>query len=152
MMHIVATQYSLSTQSLDIYFSGCNPPHCKGCHNSELHEFGTINNYKQKLPGIVEKIKDFDLIIKNIFILGGEPLDQDLDNLYDFIREISSCNKAIWLFTKYPLSRVPSTIKELCSYIKSGRFEIEAVSEDNIQYGIKIASKNQKVFKRGNDY
>lgn len=152
MMHIVATQYSMSTQSLDIYFSGCNPPHCKGCHNSELHEFGVIDNYKNKLFGIVKKVEEFDLIIKNIFILGGEPLDQESDHLFSFIKEMSKCNKDIWLFTKYSLTRVPKNIKGLCDYIKSGRFEIDNTSDDNVQYGIKIASKNQKVFKKGKDY
>lgn len=151
-MHIVATQYSMSTQSLDIYFSGCNPPHCSGCHNAELHEFGALNNYKDKLPDIIEKIKEFSLIIKNIFILGGEPLDQNLDQLFLFIKELKKCDKNIWLFTKYSLIQVPETIKELCDYIKSGRFEIDNISDDNIQFGIKIASNNQKVFKKGNDY
>lgn len=151
-MNIVSTQYSLSTQSLDIYFRGCNPPHCKGCHNSEIQEFDGIDNYREKLIGIKEKLKDFDLMIKNIFILGGEPLDQNINSLEEFLNSLSKYNKPIWLFTKYNLLQVPSKIKKLCDYIKCGRFEINNTSDDNIQYDIKIASKNQKIYKREKDY
>jgi hypothetical protein len=35
-MNIASIDYSPSTESLDIYVSGCNKPHCNGCHNPDL--------------------------------------------------------------------------------------------------------------------
>ena len=38
-MNIAEMQFDYSRMSLDIFVTGCNPPHCVGCHNSELWDF-----------------------------------------------------------------------------------------------------------------
>ena len=42
--------------------------------------------------------------------------------------------------------------KELCDYIKTGSYIEELKCDDNIQYGIKLATSNQKINKKGIDY
>jgi len=151
-MNIAATQYTLSTSSLDIYFSGCNPPHCKDCHNPELWEFVDDNNYIKKFEEIKEKIKTFNTLIDNIVLLGGCPLDQNRKEFIDFLNKLKTLNKFIWLFTRYDIDKVPKNIKYLCDYIKCGRYIPELKTDDNIMYGITLATSNQKIYKHGIDY
>lgn len=151
-MNIAATQFTLSMESLDIYFSGCNPPHCPGCHNEELWEFVDDNNYLEKFEKIKNKIKEFDDLIKNIMLFGGEPLDQNLEELEDLLIKLKTLNRPIWLFTHYNLDEVPSNIKVLCDYIKTGRYLRELKTNNNIMYGITLATSNQHIYKKEIDY
>ena len=95
------------------------------------------------------KIKIFDSLIDNIMIFGGEPLDQNQDELIHMLFDLKSLNKNIWIFTRYKLNEIPKEIKYLCDYIKTGRYISEL---SYMQYGINLATKNQKIFKRGIDY
>ena len=151
-MNITSTQYTLSTSSLDIYFSGCNPPHCKNCHNSELWEFVDNNNYLEELDKIEQKIKTFDTLIESLMLFGGEPLDQEHKNLLNFLTKLKTFNKTIWMFTRYNLGEVPYHIRRRCDYIKTGRYLPELVVDDNIQYGITLSTSNQYIYKKNNDY
>lgn len=153
-IYISATQFTASTKSLDIFVSGCKPPHCPGCHNFELFEFGQgrilDDKYKEE---IIDKINEFGLLIKNIFFYGGEPLDQPLDLLIDLINSIKKkCNNIIYLFTKYDLKEVPDIIKEKCDYIKCGRYLKELEDEEYEMYGISLATTNQIIYKKGVDF
>ena len=151
-MNIAATQYSLSTKSLDIYFSGCNAPHCKNCQNPELWEFSTDNNYENEFSKISEKVKTFSTLIDNIMLFGGEPLDQNYVELCDFIDKLKTLDKMIYLFTRYDLNKIPDYIKNLCNYIKTGRYIPSLTVDNNIQYGITLATSNQHINKQGIDY
>lgn len=153
-MNIIATQYTLSTKSLEIYLAGCNgQPKCKGCHNPELWDFNIGDDWKDKINDILKKCKDFDGMIDNIMIFGGEPMDNDVSELSDFLIELNiETTLDVWLFTRYELSEVPIEVSALCNYIKCGRYEEDLLCDDNIQYGIKLASSNQKIYKRGIDY
>lgn len=148
-IHIVATQYVASTKSLDLYLSGCNAPHCKKCHNPLLFEFGNgeiIN--KEYINKIIEKIKDFDLLIESIFFYGGEPLDQNIRILNYFLEQIrNKTRKVIWVFTKYSLEEIPECIKRNVDYIKCGRFLEEYLDDNYYMFGIKLATTNQRIFK-----
>lgn len=154
-MRILGTQFTLSMESFDIYIAGCKAPHCKGCHNPEGWDFnqGEVydGTYVQKL---FEKMNDFYSLIKNIMIFGGEPLDSSIDELVDmlaFINAATDC-KPIWLFTRYYLDDVPEKIKLICSYIKCGKYVESKKIDGYKQYGITLATSNQKIYKRGVDY
>lgn len=152
-MKIVNTQYTSSTKSLDIYVSGCKPPHCNGCHNSEIFSFdiGKLCDLSC-CNSIVYKIQEFNKLVKNIMIYGGEPLDQDINSLLLMIDALKHAEKPIWLFTKYELNDVPTCIKERCAYIKCGRYDETKLSDTYEMYGIKLASTNQIIYKKGKDY
>lgn len=158
MIHIASTQYTLKYKAFEIYLSGCNGT-CKGCHNPELRSFniGTplSENY---MSSIINQIKDFDKMIDNIWILGGEPLDQDIGELsnmlvdLNMLEDLNGLNKRVWLFTRYKLEEFPKGISWLCDYIKSGEYDESLRCDDNIQYGVQLSTSNQKIYKKGVDY
>jgi anaerobic ribonucleoside-triphosphate reductase activating protein len=145
-MNIAGTQYSLQNKALEIYVSGCDGS-CKGCHNPELWNFNIGNPYKSVLPKIINKINEFSTLIDNIWILGGEPLQQNWDELYDLLWSLQITKKKIWLFTRENIDNVPTFIKKRCNYIKCGRYIESLRSDGNIQFGVKLASSNQNIIK-----
>ena len=148
-MRILSTSYTLSTKSLDIYLAGCNPPHCAECHNPEAWSFDQGKHYTyRQLRLIHEKIKTFDALVERIFIMGGEPLDQSHEKLAQLLRDISYIGKEVWLFTRYELSDVPMPIRKWCDFIKTGRYDTDYVSDNYVSHGIRLASSNQRIWRR----
>jgi anaerobic ribonucleoside-triphosphate reductase activating protein len=148
-MNILGTQYTLENKSLDIYVAGCSgSPHCEGCHNPESWNFNQGEKYDYEyFNKLKEKINSFSNMIENIMIFGGEPLDQNHDELIHMLFDLKSFNKKLWLFTRYELEEIPLEIKELCNYIKCGRYIPDLKIDNNIQYGIKLATSNQTIYK-----
>lgn len=148
-MNILYIDFTLKYKSLDIYVAGCSGnPHCSQCHNRESWDFNQGELYNsQYFLKIKKQVIEFDLLIDNIMIFGGEPLDQNYLYLLNMMTDLKTLDKKIWLFTRYELNEVPLEIKVLCDYIKTGKYIPELATEDNIQYGIKIASSNQKIHK-----
>lgn len=151
-MNILATQYTMALQSLDIYVAGCKG-HCKNCHNPESWDFSQGSPYGKNLEiTIEEKIKSFDNLIKNIMIFGGEPLDQPQEELIKLLVFLNQFNKDIWLFTRFEFENIPQEIKSKINYLKCGPYIDEQRTSDNKQYGINLSTLNQKIYKRGIDY
>ena len=148
-MNILCNLFTLKYKSLDIYVSGCNgKPHCTSCHNPESWDFNNGTLYNDKYFNVIKnKIEEFDKLIDNIMIFGGEPLDQNKEELIKFLYDLKSTNKIIWLFTRYEIEEIPIEIKKICNYIKTGRYIPELKTDNNIQYGIKLATSNQKIHK-----
>ena len=155
-MNILATQYTLSRKSLEIYLAGCKGDalkgHCRNCHNPETWCFNQGINYLEELPKIKRKVEDFGEMINRVEVFGGEPNDQDWDKLEDLLKQLKSLGKELWVWTRYSLEDCPNFEKELCDYIKTGSYIEELSCDNNIQYGIKLATSNQKINKKGVDY
>lgn len=151
-LRILATQYTLTTKSLEIYVAGCKgQPHCFGCHNPESWSFeqGDIYDSMYFVNRIKRKIEEFPSLVQNIMIFGGEPLDSDISEL---LFECNIFKIPIWLFTHYEFNEVPKYMLNYCSYIKTGRYLPELKVDKNEWYGINLATSNQKIYKRGVDY
>jgi len=152
-MNVAATQFSLATSSFEIYLSGCNAqPKCRGCHNPDLWDFNVGQPWYTCLTSIASKLTSVP-IIKSLWILGGEPLDNDSSQLVDLVtalRSLTSC--PFWLFTRYPIDEIPDSIKLLFDYIKSGRYEPELAVSGYQMYGVTLATSNQTIYVRGKDY
>ena len=153
-MNIIDTQYSLQTKSLDIYLAGCKGPHCSCCHNQGSWDFsaGHLCTEYWLYDAVGIKVEKFPDLVENIFVVGGEPLDQPDNSIFLLLHELKQYNKPVWLFTRKSLEEVPFFVKEYCTYIKSGRYDETLLTDDNIQFGVKLASSNQKIYKRGVDY
>ena len=152
-MNILSIDYSLKYQSIDIYVSGCAAnPHCIDCHNPETWEFNQGTYYKDVYDMIENKIKKFDILIKNFMIFGGDPLDQDLQKLLEFLNFLTKFSLPIWIFTRYNISKIPDNIKEKVDYIKTGRYLPDLTCKGYIQYGIELATSNQKIYKKDVDF
>lgn len=153
-MNILGTQYTAQQKAFEIYLSGCNAnPHCKNCHNPESWNFNCGEPYDDiYFHKILTKVNEFSSLIENIWILGGEPLDQDRKELKTFLFEMGNFNKCLWLFTRYEMDEIPRDIKKLCDYIKTGPY-IETLSVDkNMHYGVNLASSNQHIYRRVTDF
>ena len=96
-MNILASQYTLSNKSLDIYVAGCNgSPHCIGCHNKESWDFNQGDLYNEEyFKKLQIKVEGFDILIDNIMIFGGEINDQNHDELLHFLMDLKTLNKKI---------------------------------------------------------
>lgn len=145
-MNIVSTQFNLNNKILEIYLSGCYG-NCCNCHNPELKDFSIGDYYLDELLKIIQKINEFNSLIDNIWILGGEPLDQNHNELIKMLINLKQTNKKIWLFTRYEIDEISEEIIECCDYIKTGKYIPQLTTDDNIQYGIKLATSNQKIYK-----
>lgn len=152
-MNILATQYSLSTKSLDIYLAGCAGPHCEQCHNPESWDFNQGTSWEELWYEIEKKVTFSDKLVDRLFIMGGEPLDQDPGELEKLLQKCHNLKKEVWLFTgKSDYKWFPFDSKLLCHYIKIGPYDPENKVDDYYCYGIKLASSNQKILRRGYDY
>ena len=153
-MNIVGTQYTLSNRAFEIYTAGCKGnPHCTNCHNPKSWDFnqGVLCDLDY-LQALRKKILNFDTMIDKIMVFGGEPLDQNPAELRLLLKLLSQLGKEVWLFTRYDLEEVPHYVKVTCDYIKCGRYLEELRTDDNTQYGIKLATSNQNIYKKGINY
>lgn len=150
MSKIVATQFNLKNKALEIYFSGCKRG-CDGCHNPEIQDFNLGSEYYKWIKQIKLKIEEFDSLIENVWILGGEPLDNNFWDVFEIIINIPN-KKKVWVFTGYELDEVPAMYKIWCDYIKCGKYDNKLLVDNNIQYNVKLSSSNQNIYKKSKDY
>lgn len=155
-MKIISTQYTLKYKSFEIVLSGCKGKdgiHCKECHSPETWSFEKGTDWNTLIDNITSKIIRNKGMINWVWIYGGEPNDNDLKELEAMLRYIKSKTELpIVLFTRYSIEEVPSFELELCDYIKCGEYNPQLVVENNLQYGIKLATSNQKIYKKGKNY
>ncbi len=146
-MNIAALDYTFKQESLDIYISGCQGPHCKGCHNPQLWDFNKGQYWTNWCKKITDYVIDFNQYINNIMIFGGEPLDQDINELVKLLGWLELFNKRIWLFTgRELLDNVPVEVLSYLDYIKIGSYREDRVPGINF-FGIELASSNQIIYK-----
>ena len=129
-----------------LFVSGCTH-NCKGCFNKDYQDF----NYGKEWTSITETLflcYAKDPKVKGINILGGEPLQQTMDNsLADLLAKIKeNTNKPIWLWTGYKLEDVINNTKvmNILQYVDvliDGKFE-EDKKDLNLMYR---GSANQRV-------
>jgi anaerobic ribonucleoside-triphosphate reductase activating protein len=146
-LNIAGTDYDINLKALWIYFSGCNPPHCRNCHNSCLWDFSVGSDYKIELDKIINNLNTS--ITKWAFIAGGEPLDQNNHELEDFLKTIkTNCkNIDIWLWTRFQEEDIPENIKQYLSYAKVGEYICDSESYEEPLFGITLASTNQRIIR-----
>ncbi|KFZ26323.1 MAG: hypothetical protein KQ78_01496 [Candidatus Izimaplasma bacterium HR2] len=151
-MNILSVDYSLRTGSLDIYVAGCSPPHCHQCHNPDSWDFNEGVNIERVKPLIETKVRAFECMIANFMIFGGEPLDQPAEEFADFLEFLTKFSLPIWIFTRYDISEIPDNVKGVVDYIKTGRYIPDLTCEGHVQYGIELATSNQKIYKKDVDF
>lgn len=149
-MNILGTQYTLNNKAYEIYLAGCaGNPHCEGCHNPESWDFDAGIPFAEHASIIWRAIESFDKLVTNIMILGGEPLDQDPDDLWQLVSWLMLTKKALWIFTRYEPHEIPKAHQKTlwaCTFIKCGRYIPSLACDNNIQHGIKLATSNQRIY------
>jgi len=135
-------QFHPADKDLELFFVGCSLK-CPGCHNPELQN--RTEDIIQKTPiEIYKEIHPYLIITKRVLLMGGEPQEQNINELIELCKLINSHNVNIILFTGYDIL-IDNRIKNYVSSIKFGKYDISQQCDDNIQNGIKLASKNQHI-------
>ena len=152
-MNINYIEYSIATESLDIFFAGCNN-RCVDCCNPELMDFSNGTDYIEWLPVIEHYLKEYELLIKRVFLVGGSPNHQETDQMTLFLEGLRRRCQGIqvFLFCGEELDEVQDCFKEYCDFIKCGAYIPSLTCDNNIQEGIKLATSNQKIYKKNIDY
>ena len=157
-------EYSMSTTSLDIFTIGCGNGStdplkcaCKGCCNPEIRDWNLDGLTSAQVLEKVEQLNfKFNKLITRILIVGGDPYDGYLrypKEMISFLKNLKGAlQKPVYLFTRHELVDIKIEIKEYCDFIKVGAYIPELITDNNIQYGIKLATSNQKIYKKGKDY
>lgn len=149
-------EYSMSTRSLDIFVIGCDAkPRCVGCFNNELWDWNLSGiDYQQVITKCNDLVKSFNNLIDRIILVGGDCVDAYLryKEYLVFVQEIKKLGKPIYLFTHYELNEIPKELLQEVDYVKTGRYLPELTCDNNICYGIKLATSNQKIWRKGVDF
>lgn len=130
---------------ISVWFQGCSL-RCKGCHNQQLWPFEgatlIINpmDLADTIKWTIDKNKD---MYDYIAILGGEPLDQNINHLKLLLEQLAELNLPIILWTGYSLKSVPkSLLYNKIDYIITGAY-IERKRNPNFFSG----SSNQRIYR-----
>lgn len=137
-----------------IWFSGCNGfngQHCKGCFNQDLWSFKSGKPFTEDVKKYVFETLADEHTKGRLSILGGEPLQQNLDEMLSFVKEVKEKfpkgNIALW--TGYYLDELTDKQREIikyCDYVIDGRFE-ENLTTLNLKFK---GSSNQTIWKNMN--
>jgi pyruvate-formate lyase-activating enzyme len=119
---------------------------CKNCFNQPLKNLPTILKEEAE---IIEEVKS-NQFNKGIIFAGLEWTLQ-MTELVRLARLAKQNGLQTMLYTGLSFLSDRDIIKHF-DYIKCGRYEEEKKTEDNIEYGVKLASSNQKIYKKGVDY
>ena len=150
-MRIAGTEINLKYKAFEIYVSGCREAHCSGCHNPELWSFDIGDPYPSKevqdrLAWQLSELKQAKLI-DSIWLLGGEPLDQDQEKLKLLLKYLKETGLSIVLWTHY--ETIADELKCFVDYIKTGRYNEQGKSYIEPVLGIALANREQKITKLG---
>jgi organic radical activating enzyme len=116
---------------------------CKNCFNQHLKLYPTITKDSKE---IIKEIKS-DPFDEGIILAGLEWTDQPFE-MTELI-EVALKNKLkVMLYTGLSEEEFKNKFPYICNlkiYIKFGKYDEENASPNNFQYGVKLATKNQKI-------
>lgn len=143
-------QFITVDRTLELYFAGCTY-HCPGCQNEFLWDKSVG---EEKTPEqIISKLLWYVPVVKQVHILGGEPLQQDMDEMKILLDGLKDAGfKNITVFTGNDYENISDEWKaaiKSADYLKCGGYKSELPNtEGETQInGLKLASLNQKVYK-----
>lgn len=124
-----------------IWFSGCHY-NCKGCQNPELLDGSVGENFTVDELFSIIRMETDKLKIGNVVFLGGEPLDQDPEDLYNLAERLHGLGYRIWLYTGCEFEDLPEEFIRFFDTIKCGTYK-----EDLRVEGKFPITSNQRVFR-----
>lgn len=129
-----------TTASMTIWFSGCSF-RCKNCYNRKLWDSKFGSKHGAEAVAKIVKASCNKLGTKSVVLLGGEPLQQDKQELLSLCRLLNGAGLKIWLYTGYEFDDVDKDILEFIYTIKCGRY-VDELRQDGFP-----ASSNQRVYR-----
>lgn len=129
--------------SLVISVSGCSAP-CKGCFSTKLADFNYGDNWIGRWEEIKTKLKSG--LYDSVVILGGEPFEQDKDDMFSLLILLEIYKLPICIYTRLELEEIPEELKfflNYVTYLKTGKYDETKLNEKHY-----FASTNQKLLKK----
>ena len=135
--------------SLTIFFSHCDF-RCEGCQNPSTQNGEQGKEFTKNIEDYVINFFNENKMCANLVLSGGDPLStrnrkEVLLFLKRFKRKLPNIN--VWVYTGYELDKLTNEELEDIDYIKCGTYQNRLSTRDNIQYGIKLATDNQNIYK-----
>ena len=138
-------------RTLELYFVGCTQG-CRNCHNAFLKERSESVTRVLSVKEVLDELKDYIHVTTQVHILGGEPLEQNLDELSDLLKGLKNLGfKNIVLFTGKNLTQdyIDETmwLFQHCDYLKTGNYDESQLNIEKSKsiLGFSLATKNQKI-------
>lgn len=96
-----------------IYFAGCTHA-CKGCHNRQTWDFG--GGVSMTVDEIMEEVERNGF---NVTLTGGDPLQQNPNELYKLLVALREHGYNVWCYTGYTYEEVVAntTLQPLLNHI-----------------------------------
>jgi anaerobic ribonucleoside-triphosphate reductase activating protein len=130
--------------SLIFNISGC-PYKCKGCHSTYLWEYK--GNYLSK--DIDSIFNEYLGMFTCVCFMGG---DTNLIELRELLKLCKSKGLTTCIYSGTDNIKSLENCMEYLDFIKYGSYKKELKCDNNICYGVKLATSNQKMLKKGTDY
>ena len=125
--------------TLAFNISGC-PHHCKGCHSQYLWEYEGDNLLPINMINIINKYKNY---ITCVCFMGG---DQNIEELTQALKICKNLGYKTCLYSGSDDKTVFDDILPYLDWLKIGSYKKEE-TDNHIEYGVKIATKNQHLYK-----
>lgn len=143
--------------SVSLWTAGC-PHRCKGCHNSEMWDYENGYEVPTDIKGQLIKAISANGLVRNLSILGGEPLsEENRDFILTIIRAIRAAYPSIkiFLWTGYTIEELKNmedekinSILENIDVLIDGKYD---ESLRNVTLELR-GSSNQRILKRNIDF
>ena len=130
--------------TLSINITNC-PYRCPGCHSPYLQEDVGEELTFETLSHLIEKHKG----ITCVCFMGG---NQNTQELLEYLKAIKKKNLKTCLYSGCESLKDIEILLPYLDWVKIGRYNELLLTNDNIQYGIKLATSNQHIYKKGVDY
>lgn len=140
-----------------VFTQGCSH-NCKGCHNPQTHSFKeSICFDEEKQEKFFEDVRK-DPLITGLTISGGDPFDNDLNELSNFISRYKKMFPLhdVWLYTGYTIEQLFSvaeynkdvkSILVMANVIVDGEY-IDELKDLSLSFR---GSQNQRIIKLRSD-
>lgn len=109
-----------------LFVCGCTH-NCYNCFNKDYQDFTYGSEFTQeKIDEIINYINLDE--VSGLSILGGEPLQQNYDDMLDFVKQVrKSTTKSIWIYSGYTYEEIKQDSKKMeiisyCDVLVDGRY------------------------------
>ena len=125
--------------SLVFNISGC-PHHCEGCHSEFLWDYK--GDY---LSDDLERvINEYSGLITCVCFMGG---DQNIEELESYLKTVKDLGLKTCVYSGSDDQSIFNDCMKYLDWLKIGSYDNTQLSDNHVEYGVKLASINQHMIK-----
>ena len=125
--------------TLAFNISGC-PHRCKGCHSQYLWRYEG-DNLLENMEDIIKQYNDY---ITCVCFMGG---DQNMYELYLALKQCKKMGYKTCVYSGFDYIQYFELLIPFLDWIKIGRYDESLKCDNHIEYGVKLATLNQHLYK-----